>query len=213
MRKRFSKEIIALAGNHRVSHPHFQSRRLMRAAFTDESAPAEVFVGGWLLLLRGVTVVIFGYVYPAVGVLLSTLGMTSDRMGFLLMATGLAQVLATGTHYFRIRAGLAFAGALLCLSMWLSYVSVDLEGTVIGWGWFALMVAETALAWRILLTRIAALEAARAAHDAQEKATARAKDVAAAVSVAAVRAEAKTDRAEIRAEVAEERADRAEGAP
>ena len=142
---------------HRGAHPEFSTERLKRALLVTDSSSAEIFVGGWLVILRGIMLVSLGYAYGEVARLLMAWSFTPDRVGFLLVAVGLAQILGTGTEHYRVRAAIAFLGSLVCLVVWIAYVGVDLEHSALGWTWGALMVSEAVLSWRILLARLAAL--------------------------------------------------------
>jgi DMSO/TMAO reductase YedYZ heme-binding membrane subunit len=137
----------------RTSLPGFSLERLERAAFASDSAPVEVWFGGWIIILRGVMLAIVGFTYGAIADLLGSFGMTNGRLGFLLVACGVAQILAAGTQHLLLRAAVAFAGSVLCLAVFLAYIGQDLEHTSMAWSWGALMIAETALCWRILLWR------------------------------------------------------------
>lgn len=154
---RLSDQVRAIVmRERRDSNPGFRLERLARAAFTADSGFAEVLVGGWLMVLRGIMLITSGFSYGRIASLLGHFGITGERMGFLLLAIGVAQILATGTTYLRARAGIAFAGALACLVVWLAYMGQDLEHTTLAWTWAALVASEAVLSSRILLNRQAA---------------------------------------------------------
>lgn len=130
----------------------FKWSRLGRAILTCDPSLAEVLVGGFLMSMRGLTLMVDGFAYPVVTDLLAQIGATPDRLGALLLMVGLGQVLGTATTRYRGRAAIAAFGSFCCAVGFLGYWGADLLHTGIGRMWGALMLAEFGLAWRIWLT-------------------------------------------------------------
>ncbi len=141
----------------RVS-PGFSLTRWQMVLLTGDPGFAEILVGLWLIGLRGLMLMEIGFSYSAVNTMLAEAYLTSNHIGLLLVACGVAQAIAAGTGYYRLRSALAFFGAVVCLAVWLAYLGSGLEQTAIAWTWAGLTSCEASLSLRILLSRLVILD-------------------------------------------------------
>lgn len=142
----------------RATDPGFSLQRMRRVLLTNDSGFAEVLCGVWLMALRGLMLFHMGWTFAAVGEVMASIGLTYERVGTLLVLVGVSQVVAAGTCYHRLRAAVAFIGALVCLIVLLAYLGAGRIEEVQAWTWAAVMAAEACLSWRVLLSRVALLD-------------------------------------------------------
>jgi len=130
----------------------FSRERLFRAIFVKDTAPAEIVVGGFLMTMRGLTLLVDGFAYGTVADVLAQITVTADRLGALLLIIGVGQVCGTATERYKSRSIIALMGFITCLIGFLGYLGADLEHTGIARMWAVLAFTELALAWRVRFT-------------------------------------------------------------
>ena len=126
----------------------------MRGLLTSDPGFAEALVGAWLVSMRGVMLFSIGFTFSSIGDLLAHWSFTFDRLGFLLFAIGVAQLVGVGTEYHRARGMIAFAGCATAAIIGLAYavehdVTATRFGFTLAYTWWSLATSELLIGLRI----------------------------------------------------------------
>lgn len=137
----------------RGEHHGFSWRRVGMAVLVDPTRQLETALGVLFLIVRGVFLIRFGYYYPGVESLLRHLWLNEIRLGWTCIALGLIHVYVAGTDNYRLRAVVCGVGVFLAVAVFGAFMAGEPTWQPTATTWLSIMLCESYLFYRNILTR------------------------------------------------------------